>query len=78
MGNACDSAKPHNKNSRSHGLAYHLNLRLSISLLGGGPCPAWDIRTLFIYLFIYLFIMRVDTLLLHIIHNMKYIIFYML
>ena len=50
--------KPHNKNFRSHGLAHHVNSRLSISLLEGSPCPKWDIRALFIYLvilFIYLF-----------------------
>ena len=44
------SVNPHNKNSRSHGLAHHVKSWLSISLLGGGPCPAWDIRALFIYL----------------------------
>ena len=33
-----------------------MNSRLSISLLGGGPYPAWDIRSLFIYLFIYLIV----------------------
>ena len=46
-----DSVKPHNTNSSSHGLAHHVYSRLSISFLGGGPCPAWDIR---VYLFIYL------------------------
>ena len=47
-----ESVKTHNKNSRSHGLAHHVNSRLSNSLLGGGPRPACDIRDLFIYLFI--------------------------
>ena len=43
-----DSVKPYNKNSRSPELAHFVNSRLSNSLLGGGPRPAWDIRALFV------------------------------